>query len=131
MKSDSESKFSEAENIKQRLDYLRKIDKEKSFILKKNLLEEEVKFYIWKIKKIKIEVTQKEELKRLNEELEEKYLVLCKKYEDLEKNYKEQHNNELNILLEKFQKEYPESPKSSPEILNYNKILENLKKQKE
>ena len=46
MKSDSESKFSEAENIKQRLDYLRKIDKEKSFILKKNLLEEEVKFYI-------------------------------------------------------------------------------------
>ena len=34
-------------------------------------------------------------------------------------------------MIEKFHKEYPEAPKPSTELLNLNKILENLKKQRE
>ena len=66
-----------------------------------------------------------------NEQSDEKYLALTKKFADLDKNLKDQHNNELNSLIEKFHKEYPDAPKPSTEILNFNKILENLKKQRE
>jgi hypothetical protein len=56
---------------------------------------------------------------------------LTKKYAEIEKNLKDNHNNELNSVIEKFHKEYPDAPKPSAELLNLNKILENLKKQRE
>lgn len=38
---------------------------------------------------------------------------------------------EMNNTIEVFNKEYPEVPKPSAELLNLNKILDNLKKQRE
>jgi hypothetical protein len=44
---------------------------------------------------------------------------------------KDQHNSDMNSLIEKFNKEYPEAKKPSAELLNLYKILENLKRQME
>jgi len=49
----------------------------------------------------------------------------------MEKSLKDQHNNEMNSMIEKFNKEYAEAPKPSSELLNLFKILENLKRQME
>lgn len=78
-----------------------------------------------------MEIQQKDELEKYNEQSDEKYQALSKKYAELEKNMRDQHYNEMNAMIEKFHKEYPDAPKPSAELLNYNKILENLKKQRE
>ena len=78
-----------------------------------------------------MEIQQKEELQKYNEQSDQKFQALSKKYSDLEKNLRDQHNNEMNSMIEKFHKDYPDTPKPSAELLNYNKILENLKKQRE
>lgn len=70
-------------------------------------------------------------MQKYNEQTDEKYAAMTKKYAEMEKNLKEQHTNEMNSMVEKFHKEYPEAPKPSTELLNLNKILENLKKQRE
>lgn len=80
---------------------------------------------------MKLEIQQKEELQKNNEQSDEKYQALSKKYADLEKNLRDQHYNEMNSMIEKFHKEYPDAPKPSAELLNFTKILENLKKQRE
>jgi hypothetical protein len=80
---------------------------------------------------MKLETQQKDEMQKYNEQSDDKYQALSKKYAELEKNLKDQHNNEMNSMIEKFHKEYPDSPKPSAELLNYTKILENLKKQRE
>lgn len=80
---------------------------------------------------MKLELQQKEELQKYNEQSDEKYQVLSKKYAELEKNLRDQHYNEMNSMIEKFHKEYPDAPKPSAELLNFTKILENLKKQRE
>jgi len=50
---------------------------------------------------------------------------------DLERNLRDQQHKEMNATIELFNKEYPTNPKPSAEILNFEKILENLKKQRE
>lgn len=49
----------------------------------------------------------------------------------MEKNIREQHEVEINSLIENFNQNYPHVSKPSVEILNLNKMLENLIKQKE
>ena len=78
-----------------------------------------------------MEMKQKDELQLCTQQSDDKYDTLSKKYTDLEKNLKDSHFNEMNAMIEKFHKEYPDAPKPSAELLNFNKILENLKKQRE
>ena len=80
---------------------------------------------------IKLEIQQKEELSKYNELSDEAYDNLNYKFSEAEKNLRDQQNKEMNYTIELFNKEYPEAPKASAELLNYNKILENLKKQRE
>jgi hypothetical protein len=49
----------------------------------------------------------------------------------LETNLRSQHDIELNTFIENFQESYPQVSKPSVEILNLNKVLENLIRQKE
>ena len=44
-KSDSQSRFAEAQIAKQRIEHLRKVEKDKLLNVKKNTHEEEVKIY--------------------------------------------------------------------------------------
>ncbi len=78
-----------------------------------------------------LENQQKEELSKFNNLSDEAYENLNFKFSEAEKNLREQHNKELNFTIESFNKIYPDVPKASPELLNYYKILENLKKQRE
>jgi len=80
---------------------------------------------------LKLDTQQKDELQKFNEQSDEKYAGLTKKYGELEKSLRDQQMNEMNSMIEKFHKEYPEAPKPSTELLNFTKILENLKKQRE
>lgn len=74
---------------------------------------------------------QKEELFKYNETCDETYNNITKKYNDLERNLREQQFKEMNMAVENFNKEYPQHPKPSAELLNFEKILESLKKQRE
>jgi hypothetical protein len=56
---------------------------------------------------------------------------LNEKFTNLENNLKNQHEIELNTFIENFQASYPQVSKPSVEILNLNKVLENLIRQKE
>ena len=68
---------------------------------------------------------------KYNEIADETYTTLTKKYADLERNLRDQQYKEMNFSIEVFNKEYPTKPKPSTELLNFEKILENLKNQRE
>ena len=72
-----------------------------------------------------------EELQKFNEKSDEDFFELNEKYTNLEKNLRNQHEIELNTFIENFQATYPQVSKPSVEILNLNKVLENLIRQKE
>jgi hypothetical protein len=78
-----------------------------------------------------LEFSQREELQRFNEKSDEDFYELNEKYTNLEKNLRSQHEIEINAFIENFQQTYPQVCKPSVEILNLNKVLENLIKQKE
>jgi hypothetical protein len=70
-------------------------------------------------------------LQRFNEKSDEDFYQLNEKYTSLEKELRAQHDIEINTFIENFQQTYPQVPKPSVEILNLNKVLENLIRQKE
>lgn len=78
-----------------------------------------------------MEFSQREELQKFNEKSDEDFFELNEKYTNLEKNLRNQHEIELNTFIENFQATYPQVSKPSVEILNLNKVLENLIRQKE
>ena len=49
----------------------------------------------------------------------------------IEKNIRTQHEIEINDFKENFQSTYPQISKPSVELLNLNKVLDNLVRQKE
>lgn len=70
-------------------------------------------------------------MQKFNEKSDEDFFELNEKYTNLEKNLRSQHEIELNTFIENFQATYPQVSKPSVEILNLNKVLENLIRQKE
>ena len=70
-------------------------------------------------------------MQKFNEKSDEDFFELNEKYTNLEKNLRSQHEIELNSFIENFQATYPQISKPSVEILNLNKVLENLIRQKE
>ena len=70
-------------------------------------------------------------MQKFNEKSDEDFFELNEKYTNLEKNLRSQHDIELNTFIENFQATYPQVSKPSVEILNLNKVLENLIRQKE
>ncbi len=70
-------------------------------------------------------------MQRFNEKSDEDFYQLNEKYTSLEKELRAQHDIEINTFIENFQQTYPQVPKPSVEILNLNKVLENLIRQKE
>lgn len=78
-----------------------------------------------------MEFAQREELQKFNEKSDEDFYELNEKYTNLEKNLRSQHDIEINSFIENFQATYPQISKPSAELLNLNKVLENLIKHKE
>jgi hypothetical protein len=70
-------------------------------------------------------------LQKFNEKSDEEFYELNERYTNIEKNITEQHEAEINSFIENFNQTYPHISKPSVEILNLNKIMENLIKQKE
>ena len=70
-------------------------------------------------------------MQKFNEKSDEDFFELNEKFSNLENNLTSQHDIEINTFIENFQATYPQVSKSSVEILNLNKMLENLIRQKE
>ena len=115
---------------KQRVAQLRKIEKEKIISEKQNEHNEYVIKFIY-FQKQRLEFNQREELQKFNEKSDEDFYSLNEKYTNLERNIRTQHEIEINSFIENFQSTYPQISKPSVELLNLNKVLENLVRQKE
>lgn len=70
-------------------------------------------------------------MSKYNELSDDTYTKITKRYTELERNLKEQQYKEMITYIEDFNKEFPPNPKPSAELLNFEKILENSKKQRE
>ncbi len=70
-------------------------------------------------------------MQKFNEKSDEDFYELNERFTNAEKNLREQHDAEINSFIENFNQNYPQVSKPSVEILNLNKMLENLIKQKE
>lgn len=106
---------------KQRVNQFKKIENQK--------LLKELKFK-QENKKIQIEEEHRIELDNLNEEMDRKLFDLNERYEDDQKNINVEQEKEVGIITEEYNRD-PQLPKNSTELLNLNKILEGLVKQKE
>ena len=70
-------------------------------------------------------------MSRYNDLSDEAYDSFNYKFSEAEKNLRDSQTKEMNNTIDTFNKEYPDVPKPSAELLNYSKILDNLKKQRE
>jgi len=107
---------------KQRVSQFKKIESQK--LLKELKMNQENK-------KKQLEEEHKIELDTFNEEMDRKMMELNERYEEDQKSMIEQHDKEINAKTEEFNREYPQQPKGSTELLNQQKILEGLAKQKD
>lgn len=78
-----------------------------------------------------LESEQKLEFDMFNESWDEKFYEMNTKFEEMQKNLKEQHEKELSEEINKFNETYPQHPKPTPEILQLNKSLEVLANMRE
>lgn len=115
-------RFVEAELAKQRIIQFKKTEEEKLLNETKRRHQES---------REQLDIEQREELEKFNEKFDIKFYEMNSKFTDLEKKLKEDHEIESQIGIEEFNKQYPEIPKPSLELLNLNKILDSLVKQKE
>ena len=83
------------------------------------------------MKRKKLEFSQRDELQKFNEKSDEDFYELNEKFTSMEKTLREQQESEISSFIENFNQTYPHISKPSVEILNLNKMLENLIKQKE
>ena len=114
-------KFVEAELAKQRVIQLKQIEKEKQ-LKDLKLRYEEIKS--------QIEIEQKEELENFNKHWDEKLFVLNEEFNRQEASLKENQQQEIDVFLKNFEANYPQV-KPSSELLNLNKILDQLIRKKE
>jgi hypothetical protein len=78
-----------------------------------------------------LEREQRDELDRFNEKWDQEFYDMSGRFNDQEAKLRELQEKELSEKLEEFEKNYPQSPKPSVDILNLNKVLEQAVKQKE
>jgi hypothetical protein len=121
-KCEKSGKFVEAELAKQKVIQLKKVEEEK--ILQETKLNHEE--YL-----AQMEVNQKEELARFNELWDKNFYEMSNRFTEQENNLKIQQQKEIENKIEDFNNNYPEFPKPNCEILDLNKKLEGLVKQKE
>ncbi len=114
-------KFVEAELAKQRVIQLKQIEKEKNLNELKTRYEEI---------KNQIEIEQKEELDNFNKTWDERLFILNEEFNRQEISLKESQQQEIEEFLKNFETNYPQV-KPSSELLNLNKILDQLIRKKE
>jgi hypothetical protein len=107
---------------KQRVAQFKKIEEDKLLNETKRTHEEQ---------RIILEGEQKSELDRFNEQWDQEFYIMSGRFNDGEAKLKEMQQAELEERLSEFEKNLPQNPKPSVEILNLNKVLEQAVKQKE
>jgi hypothetical protein len=99
------------------------------------LEEEKAKEELNKVHQHEIDYLENEkqnEYKFLSESSDKILNETISKFEEMQQNLKEQHKQELQESMNLLEDNFPEvNPKSSPEILNLQKILEGLVKRKQ
>ncbi len=121
-KCEKSGKFVEAELAKQKVIQLKKALEEKILEETKQGHEE----YL-----AKMEHEQKEELDRVNQMWDKDFYEMSNRFADQENNLKLDQEKEMNARVEEINNSFPEYPKPSSELLDLNKKLEGLVKQKE
>lgn len=122
LKSEAEDKFVEAEMSRQRLINLKKIVNQKAFNeIEQNHLRTAAN----------IEQNLSIELEQHNQQWDAKFVELATSLQKREREMLENQKEELDNFQDRFQKEYPEMPKPSSDLIELNKIKERLKKKKE
>lgn len=116
-----ERRFVEAELSKQRVAQFKKYEEEKLLTEIKLRHAEE---------RQQLENDQKSDLEAFNEKWDAQFYEMNGKFTDQEKKLRDEHDSILQQQIEDFNKEFPQQ-KPSVEILNLNKVLDNLVKQKE
>ena len=114
-------KFVEAELAKQRVIQLKQIEKDKN-LRDLKIRSEEIR--------CQIEIEQKEELENFNKNWDERLFVLNEEFNRQEVSMKDSQQQEIDDFLKNFEPNYPQV-KASSELLNLNKILDQLIKKKE
>jgi hypothetical protein len=122
LKCEKAGKFVEAELAKQRVIQFKKLEEDKALMeIKKRHAD----------MKIQVENEQKEELENFNQKWDNDFYNLNFQYGEAEKKLGADHDSEMNAIIEEFNAKYPEIPKPSAELLNLNKVIDSLVKQKE
>ena len=121
-KCEVEGKFVEAEMSKQKLAQLKRIEEEK---LRLELKEKQAE------ERLMLENEQKAELDEFNRDWDSKFFELNNKYEQIGNDLAIAHQDEKEKKEKDFEENYPAEPKSNPESLNLQKILEQVVKRKE
>ncbi len=114
-------KFVEAELAKQRVIQLKQIEKDK------NLKDLRTRYQEIRTQ---IEIEHKEELENFNKNWDEKLFSLNEEFNRQEVSLKEGQKQEIEDFLKNFEATYPQV-KPSSELLNLNKILDQLIKKTE
>ncbi len=78
-----------------------------------------------------LERDQKDELDRFNERWDQEFYEMSGRFNEQESKIREVQEREIAEKLEDFEKNYPQTPKPTVDILNLNKVLEQAVKQKE
>lgn len=121
-KCEKSGKFVEAELAKQRIIQLKKVEEDKIICEMKIKHEDYLQ---------QLEASQKEELDRFNELWDKDFYDMNNKFTMQDDNLKAEQQRELEVKIEEFNNSYHENPKPTSELLNLNKMLEQLVKIKE
>lgn len=122
LKCEKEGKFVEAELAKQRVIKFKKLEEEKLLNETKDRHDEI---------RAQVEQDQKEELEKFNAQWDNDFYEMNSRFTAQEEAMKEEQQKELQNLIDNLNSNQEENPKPSVELLNLNKILEQLVKKKE
>jgi hypothetical protein len=107
---------------KQRVAQLKKIEEEKQIQELKTEHNQQ---------KEEVEKEQLEELEKFNAEWDKRFYDVNNKFDEMERKLIETQEAELKEKLEEVERNFPKNPKPSSVILDLNKQLENVVKQKD
>ena len=122
LKCEQSGRFVEAEMAKKKVEQFKKIEEEK-LILDKQANHQETK--------LRIENEFKEELDIFNQEWDINFSELNEKYEGNKQNLLNQNQQEIETFIHDSENKYPKEPKAATELLNLQRILDQVVKQKE
>lgn len=122
MKCEKEKKFVDAEIAKQKVAQLKQVEKEKILNDLKFNHEDELNSF---------ETEKKSILAEFNQEWDANYHELQDKFAEFEQRLQQQQQQDLNEKIEEFDRKYHPITKPTSEILNLQKILNGLIRQKE